>query len=143
MGNNAKPTKTDFIKSSQNLETNPLAKIMNAIATRNSGRKNLSKSPKFYQNEKHRSNIIVDEKYNDFSSTGSLFAKLDTCEEDIFECSYGDFEKDLEPGRQSDLLSSISFALFNETKFSSDEVNNKLGNDRFIIRPACQLNMAC
>ena len=142
MGNNAKPTKTDFIKSSQNLETNPLAKIMNAIATRNSGRKNLPKSPKFYQNENDRSNIIVDERYSDFSNTGSLSARLDTCE-DVFECSYGDFEKDLEPGRQSDLLSSISFALFNETKFSSDEVNNKLGNDRFIIRPACQLNMAC
>ena len=106
---------------------------MNAIATRNCGRRNLFKSSKFHQNENDFADTAVGENCSDFNSARSFYAELNA-DEDSFECSYGDFEKDLEQDRQGNLLSSISFALFDEARFSSDEVIAGLESEEVRIR---------
>ena len=106
---------------------------MTAIATRNCGRRNLFKSSKFHQNENGFVDTAVGENCSDFNSTGSFYAELNA-DENSFECSYGDFEKDLEQDRQGNLLSSISFAFFDEARFSSDEVIARLENEEVRIR---------
>ena len=113
------PTCTNVNLPNANIKKqNTLAKIMNTLATRNCRSKPVFKETKFDQVAEEVS-IIPDPK----RSMESLQDKLSNSCDDLLECSYGEFEKDLR-NDYNFVSPSVSFAQFNESNVSLSEVND-------------------
>lgn len=111
------PNKTDVnIPTQIYHEPNALAKIMNALATRNGSIKPLLKNAYLHE-------IDITDSRNGLKSDNHsdiLPFKFIGCE-DLIECTYGEFENDLKAGIDTS-PSSDSFVQFHESKFLSTEV---------------------